>query len=623
MKRGLHRWQASVWLTLALGSTAHAEPVVVSELHYGEALFMFYQQQHFDAITRIQAGRLSGHIATHDDDAQLLLGGMLLSWGQHEEAAAIFQRLLDDGTRAEVRDRAWLYLARISFQRGALAQAASALSAIGTAMTPGMAAEKRLLEAQVMMAAGQYDRAATALERWDAPGDWRAYARYNLGVALVRQGRVDEGSAHLAHVGGLNGSDEVRALADRANVALGFSLLQSDAPEAAREVLQRVRLNGPHSNSALLGVGWAESALDRHHESLTPWMALRDRDLLDPAVQESLLAIPYAFASLNAHGQAAEHYVAAVDSLNAEIARLEDAIAGVRNGELVPALLAMDSSEDPGLLWQLEELPDRIESRYLYQLLASHEFQESLKNYRDLDFLSGVLNNWVENLGAFADMVATQQIAWAQHAPRAAELMDATDVATLRARHAQLGERVVDAAADYDTRALASREELAQLAELDDVAERLAVLGDAPEALELRQREGLLRGVLLWRLNAEFPARLWQQRRELRDLDPVVSEMQAREGRIEALLEGAEARFEAQALRIASLGPRVAGLLYEVGGASVRQRQHLEAMAVHSMETQVARLRSHEVQARFALARIYDRASDPREDVARIGRPAP
>ncbi len=610
-------------LLLALGASARAEPVVVSELHYGEALFMFYQQQHFDAITRIQAGRLSGHIRTHDDDAQLLLGGMLLSWGQHEEAAGIFQRLLDTGTRAEVRDRAWLYLARISYQRGAIAQAASALAAIGTALPSGMAAEKRLLEAQVMMAAGQYDRAAAALERWDAPGDWRAYARYNLGVAMVRQGRVDEGSAQLAHVGRLNGSDEVRALADRANVALGFSLLQRDEPDAAREVLQRVRLNGPHSNSALLGAGWAESALERHHESLTPWMALRDRDLLDPAVQESLLAIPYAFASLNAHGQAAEFYVAAVRSLNAEIARLEEAIASVRNGELVPALLAMDSAEDPGLHWQLDALPDRIESRYLYQLLATHEFQESLKNYRDLDFLSGVLRNWVDNLGAFADMVATQQIAWAHHAPRAEALMDNTDVASLRARHARLGERVLSTVALHDTRSLASHEELVQLAELDDLAGRLATLDDSPEAVELRQRERVLRGVLLWRLNAEFPARLWQQRRELRDLDPVISDLQAREGRIEALLEGAEARFEAQALRIASLGPRVAGLLLDVGGASVRQRQHLEAMAVDSLETQVARLRSHEVQARFALARIYDRASDPREDVARIGRGAP
>lgn len=623
MIAGLHRWHASALLMLALGASVRAEPVVVSELHYGEALFMYYQQQHFDAITRIQAGRLSGHIRKHDDDAQLLLGGMLLSWGQHEEAADIFERLLDSGTRAEVRDRAWLYLARISHQRGALAQATSALASIGDGLPPGMAAEKRLLEAQVMMAAGQYERAAAALERWEAPGDWRAYARYNLGVALVRQGRVDEGSAQLAHVGRLNGSDEVRALADRANVALGFSLLQRNAPETAREVLQRVRLNGPHSNSALLGFGWAESALERHHESLTPWMALRERDLLDPAVQESLLAIPYAFASLNAHGQAAEFYVAAVRSLNAEIARLEDAIASVRNGELVPALLAMDSAEDPGLHWQLDTLPDRIESRYLYQLLAAHEFQEGLKNYRDLDFLSGVLRNWVENLGAFTDMVATQQIAWAHHAPQAAQMMDATDVSSLRARHAELGQRVVGAAQDHDTRSLASREELMQLGELDEVAERLAGLPDTPEADELRERERVLRGVLLWRLNHEFPARLWQQRRELRDLDPVVSDMQAREGRIEALLDGAEARFEAQALRIASLGPRVAGLLLDVGGASVRQRQHLEAMAVNSLETQVARLRSHEVQARFALARIYDRASDPREDIARIGRTVP
>ncbi len=39
-----------------------------------------------------------------------------------------------------------------------------------------------------------------------------------------------------------------------------------------------------------------------------PWMELRSRDLLDAAVQESYLMVPYAFGKLGAQSQAAEYY---------------------------------------------------------------------------------------------------------------------------------------------------------------------------------------------------------------------------------------------------------------------------------------------------------------------------
>ena len=42
--------------------------------------------------------------------------------------------------------------------------------------------------------------------------------------------------------------------------------------------------------------------------ALTPWLELRKRSLLDPAVQESFLAVPFAYAKLNAGEQAAENY---------------------------------------------------------------------------------------------------------------------------------------------------------------------------------------------------------------------------------------------------------------------------------------------------------------------------
>ena len=62
------------------------------------------------------------------------------------------------------------------------------------------------------------------LSYWKGPPEWMAYARYNLGVALVRMGQMEAGADLLERVGTMRTFDEeTRALRDRANVALGFA----------------------------------------------------------------------------------------------------------------------------------------------------------------------------------------------------------------------------------------------------------------------------------------------------------------------------------------------------------------------------------------------------------------
>ena len=84
------------------------------------------------------------------------------------------------------------------------------------------------------------------------------------------------------------------ALRDKANLAIGYARLQAGEPEAARAALERVRLSGPQSSKALLGAGWADAAAKQFEAALLPWQELQGRNLLDAAVQESYLAVPYA-----------------------------------------------------------------------------------------------------------------------------------------------------------------------------------------------------------------------------------------------------------------------------------------------------------------------------------------
>ena len=149
--------------------------------------------------------------------------------------------------------------------------------------------------------------------------------------------------------------------------------------------------------------------------ALTPWMALRDRNLLDSAVQEAYLAIPYAFAKLNANAQAAENYELAIRSFDTETVNLDASIAGDQRWhdarQTAEARRARITTAGSG---SCAKCRTRAQSRYLYHLLAGHDFQEGLKNYRDLAFLGGTLARWQDSIVAFDDMLATRERAYAE-----------------------------------------------------------------------------------------------------------------------------------------------------------------------------------------------------------------
>jgi hypothetical protein len=69
-------------------------PVKVQDLYYGDVLFYFFQDDYFEALTRLTAAQLKNRVQHHSDDAELLLGGLYLSVGQHREAGEIFSRVL-------------------------------------------------------------------------------------------------------------------------------------------------------------------------------------------------------------------------------------------------------------------------------------------------------------------------------------------------------------------------------------------------------------------------------------------------------------------------------------------------------------------------------------------------
>ena len=589
------------------GLTPHA----VEDLAYGDVLFYFFEDDYFDSITRLLAARQLGRVPHTQEEAELLLGGLYLSLGEHVEAGKIFEALLNKNTSEFVRNRAWFYLGKVWYQRGYLDESERALRQVSDKMDPRINAERYMLLAQLMMRQGRYDEAITALGSWHGAPDWTAYAQFNLGVALVRRDRLAEAITYLDRVGNMQTrSEELLALKDKANLALGFALLQAQRAAEAKPILQRVRLEGPYSSKALLGVGWADAGMGEFKRALVPWLALRKRSLLDSAVQESFLTVPYAYAQLSAMGQAAEFYNSAIESFDSELKRIDDSIEGIRSGKLLDRLLSDDKKDTLTWYWQLTTVPNAPESRYLYSLLASNEFQEGLKNYRELNFMSRNLDDWRDDVSAYDDMLDTRQEAYNQRVPKADAVLAATNLDELTQKRVDFESRINEIEKSNDVAALGTPEEQQTWARLKRIEDYLTAHLDDPDLSDMREKHRLMKGVMYWRLSESFKARLWNERRSVKELEGELKETQKRAVLVKQARAGTPVTTGGYASRVAAVRARIDQLHERMADVSERQNLFLQSLAIRELEAQKVRIETYQVQARYELAAIYDRTSN-------------
>lgn len=590
-------------------------PMTIEAPHYGDTLFHFYQDKTFAAITGLMVSQHFERISPHDEEAEVLRGGMLLSYGLHDEAAAVFAALIERNTAQSVRDRAWYFLAKVRHQRGLNAQAQASLDKIGAKLDGTLEEDRQLLQAQLMMEREDYAGAAALLETLKGSPSAGLYAQFNLGVSLVRIGDTDKGLQLLDAVGQTPApNEELRSLRDRANVALGFAQIANKKPRDARTALQRVRLNAAVSNKALLGFGWAAAELNDPKLALVPWTELAGRAGIgdgDAAVLESRIAVPYAYAELGAFTTALQGYQDAADGFEKEQQSLVESIAAIRAGKLVQGLIAQNPSEGLAAFTGIRSLPEMPHASHLVPLLASDEFQEAFKNLRDLQFLDGNLGQWQDSLGVFADMLDNRKLAFEQKLPKAKAGDAAGVLAAMKARRDALVAELEKVQAEQDAEAFATPKERDLLDRVQRGKATLDAAAKASGSDDLSETADRLRraaGALTWQLSQDFPARSWDAKKGLRDTTIALAQAADRNEALTAAQQDEPLRHARFAERIAELEKRLRGLRPDVEIVARQVQQQVQDVAIAELERQQERLAIYAAQARLAIAQIHDRA---------------
>jgi hypothetical protein len=215
-------------------------------------------------------------------------------------------------------------------------------------------------------------------------------------------------------------------------------------------------------------------------------------------------------------------------------------------------------------------------------------------------------------------MIDTRERAYAERLPRADALLASAALEKLQQRNAALESELSGIEARHDVSALGTPGERQLWARVQRVEAGLAGAPETPESSEMRAKFVLEKGVLYYRLNDAYGARLWQAQRGLKDLSLVLHEAQSRWIRVERARRNMPVNTGEFATRVAALRTRIDALQVRLADTEHKQSMYLAQMAVQELQQQKDRLATYQLQARFALATMYDRAAN-----SQAARPAP
>lgn len=585
--------------------------------HFREALFHAHLGDPFEALARLDT-----ELALHQEvderpldllhrdlpQAEFSVGDFELRYRMHQRAGRAMTAVIEGDVSPSVRADAIVRLARLHHQKGAPVLALETLDRLDEPVPEAVRDAAYFVRASALMAVGRFEEAAVALRDLGDDERLAAFADYNLAIALLGADEPVQAGRQLDRAGRRRARDrESEAIRDKANLLLGTILFEAGEFERAGDVLDRVRLEGIHSNEALLRAGWSAASASRFERAVVPWSLLADRDPTDPAVQEALLALPYAYGEIEIHGRAAQLYERAAGTFGGELEKVDASLRSIESGAFLRMLDDERIRRDRDWVVRMREMPDMPETFYLVALMASHDFQTGLQNYLDLSDMRRHLVEGQRSLEAFADLVDRRRAYYEPRLPAIDHAFRALDARRrLRVEQRDLVaeslERMLTSPAPH---LLATAEELAAIERLESLRSRI---GDGADAAGLARRLDRLQGLVTWNLETRYHDRLAEVHAALEALSHDVDEMQRRYARFVRVRQAAQHGHSGFDATIVELARRAERAIERIDGVREAQGRALEAVARRELVSRRARLAEYQNKARFAFADSYDRA---------------
>ncbi|NNC54743.1 MAG: tetratricopeptide repeat protein, partial [Pseudomonadales bacterium] len=228
----------------------------VQDLDYGVAIYDYFQQDYFGALSELLVAEKKRSIRHHTDFAKVLRGGIHLSYGMDEEAKNIFYEIIQDkqdenlGKRTsdtqlmgasrrasnENIARAWFYLGKLLYKKGHFIDAGENLEHVEKALSldlhPEFAFLMDAVSQRIRSNAGDFDYVPDSLPvavfepSVPAGSSWSYYQRFNELLERI-----------LQHEAVVKGTEEEQALDEYypLNDGVTDDLMVAEAPDEELE----------------------------------------------------------------------------------------------------------------------------------------------------------------------------------------------------------------------------------------------------------------------------------------------------------------------------------------------------------------------------------------------------
>jgi hypothetical protein len=297
------------------------------------------------------------------------------------------------------------------------------------------------------------------------------------------------------------------------------------------------------------------------------------------------------------------------------VGSLDDSIKTIRKGKFLTALLDEKSSKDKNWVVNLRELPDTPETRYILELMASHDFQESYKNYKDLAELRHHIDKWLEDLRVYEEMIEIRRAYQEPLLPVVEKKfikLDARIKLRLEQREnlaTKLKNMLIAPRPEY----LATSTERQALDVIAALEEKIAT-NPSQVSQDVQLRVKRLRGIVTWQVRSEYDQRLTDAYNNLISLDEIIKQLKITYNSFIRTRQAATQSYEGYTIPIRQLRTRLFTAQRTLKGVMAKQGRLLETMAINELDRRRKRLEEYQIKARFALAESYDRATKAQLD---------
>ncbi len=408
MKEYLCGWLLSCLVT--------AQPVTpLPDLYYGTVLYDYYQDNPEQALLDTLIIERRGVVGADPVRLQLAKGSFAFADGMFSMAEKTFASVGEGELTPLDKMRLAFHLAREDFRKQDWAGVQRNLVKIDLGKSwlghERIHPEVEFMRAEVATERGDFAAAQTAIDRIDPKQAFRAYALFNLGVALRSAGHPEQAERAFATLAAMDVySSDALDLKQRALVALSIVKRQRTEAASAESVLDGLPATGRYRDLALTSYGGLAMDNGNYQLAARIWLSLKQDAYWSESSATAQLGFPMSLEHLASRDLALTNYHAAEANFEERLTELKNVATRAENPAWIGGLLQVfaQPNGDDSTTQVMSEWRKTLGHTDWLEWLATEDVQELLSEWRKLREMHDWLGALPDELSTF-DALATEQ----------------------------------------------------------------------------------------------------------------------------------------------------------------------------------------------------------------------